>query len=148
VTTAGASAVIVTLSGEGAVAAALREAGRGPDDASTGGTAAPAPAWVVLPTAIGGAAVPALVLVNPGETPVTVTASLLDGGADSVSITIPPRRTAAVPAGFLRRDLTAGVLIAGDGAFVALGAGTSGPGQTGWYALSMGVPVPAVPASS
>ena len=147
VTTTGASAVIVTLTGDGSVGAGLRAVGYGPDDASTGGTTTPAPAWVVLPTAIGGAAVPALVLTNPGETPVTVTASLLDGGTDTVSITIPPRRTAAVPTGFLRRDLGAGVLVAGDGAFVALGAGTSGPGQTGWYAIAVGVPLPAVRAS-
>jgi hypothetical protein len=147
VTTTGASAVIVTLTGEGAVGAALREAGPGPDDASTGGTATPASGWVVLPTALGGAPVPALVLVNPGETPVTVTASLLDAGSDTVSITVPPRRTAAVPIGFLRRDLTAGVLVTGDGDFVALGAGTSGPGQTGWYAMAMGVPLPGAPPS-
>ena len=147
VTTTGPSAVIVSLTGEGVVGAGLRAVGLGPDDASTGGTATPAPGWVVLPTALGGAPVPALVLVNPGETPVTVTASLLDGGADTVSITVPPRRTAAVPVGFLRRDLTAGVLVVGDGDFVALGAGTSGPGQTGWYALAMGVPLPVGPGT-
>ncbi|MEP6759363.1 MAG: hypothetical protein ABJB55_09225 [Actinomycetota bacterium] len=146
VTTTGASAVILALTGDGVVSAGIREAGRGLDDASTGGTAIPGPAWVVLPIAIGGAPVPALVLVNPGDTPVTATAYLLDGGGEPVSITVAARRTAAVPVGFLRRDLSAGVLVRADGDLVALGAGTSGPGQTGWYAMALGVPVPTTTA--
>jgi len=143
--TIGASAVVLAISGEGDVVAGLRAAGRGPDDAATGGTATPGPGWVVLPTAVGGSPAPALVLVNPGDTPVSATATLLDGAGDTVSIVVPPQHTAAVPVGFLRRDATAGVLIVGDGDLVALGAGTSGPGQTGWYAMAMGVPLPPAP---
>ena len=143
VATTGAAAVVLSIAGDASVAAGLRAAGLGPDDAATGGTATPGPAWVVLPTATGGAAAPALVLVNPGEQVVTATVSLLDGrGGDPISVTVPPRRTASVPIAFLKGDLTAGVLIRADGDLVALGAGTSGPGQTGWYAMAMGVPVP------
>ena len=145
--TVGPSAVIVTITGEGEVLADLRSVGRGPDDAATGGTATPGPSWVVLPTAVGGSPAPTLVLVNPGDTPVTAIATRLDGGGDTVSITVPQRGTAALPVRFLRSDATAGVLITGDGDLVALGAGTSGPGQTGWYALAMGVPVPPAPGA-
>ena len=138
--------MILALSGDGVVSAGIREAGRGADDASTGGTATPGLTWVVLPIAIGGAPVPGVVLANPGDAPVTATVSLLDGGNDSTSMTIAPGHTAAVPVGFLRRDLTAGVLISADGDLVALGTGTSGPGHTGWYAMALGVPVPATAA--
>jgi hypothetical protein len=145
--TVGPSAVIVTITGEGEVVADVRAAGPGPDDASTGGTATPGPGWVVLPTAVGGSPAPALVLVNSGDTPVTATATLLDGGGETVSVTVAPRQTASVPLRFLRGDATAGVLIVGDGDLVALGAGTSGPGQTGWYAMAMGVPLPPAPGA-
>ena len=146
VTTSGASAVIVQVIGEGVVGAGFREAGPGLDDAATGGVADPGPAWIVLPTALGGAAQPSLVLVNSGSEPVTATLSLLTeaGGAttQSVSVNVAAGRTASAPIAFLRRDPTASVLVRAEGDLVALGAGTSGPGQTGWYALALGVPVP------
>jgi hypothetical protein len=99
-----------------------------------------------MPTAIGGSPKPSLVLVNDGEAVVTVTLRLLpEGGSevgDEVTVAIPAHSATAAPKPFLTADPTAAVLATGDGAFVALGAGTSGPRGTGWYAMSLGVPLP------
>jgi hypothetical protein len=146
VTTSGPSAVVVQVDGAGVLTAGLREAGPGADDAATGGAASPAPAWVVLPTALGGAKKPAVVLVNDGGQPVTATLLLLPQGGgslgDSITVTVDAHSAASVPRPFLKGDPAAAVLVTATGDLVALGAGTSGPGGDGWYAMSLGVPVP------
>ena len=78
--TDGASAVLVQ-SEDGTIAAGLRAAGHGGDDAASGGTATDSPAWVVLPTAFGQKPVPSMVLVNDGTTRVRATVTLIHEGA-------------------------------------------------------------------
>ena len=81
VSTVGASAVIMAIAGEGVMGAGLREAGAGPDDASTGrhrDAGARAGSCCRRPSAA--PRVPALVLANPGDAPVTVTASPAERG--------------------------------------------------------------------
>jgi hypothetical protein len=144
VPTEGASALLVQAT-DGTVAAGLRAAGHGDDDAATGGAATDAAAWVVLPTAFGLDPAPSMVLVNDGDTKVRATVTLLHeggGGADdTVEVTIPAGQTAAVPGSFLATDHTAAALVEATGPIVALGAGTAGSGR---YAMALGVPVPAV----
>ncbi|HLB39671.1 MAG TPA: hypothetical protein VJM84_04390 [Actinomycetota bacterium] len=146
VRTFGPSAVVVQVDGAGVVSAGLREGGPGPDDAATGGTATPGRAWVVLPTALGGAKKPAVVLVNDGDEAVAATLQLLpEGGGslgDTITVTVEAHGAAGVPRPFLQGDPTAAVLVVAAGDLVALGAGTSGPGGDGWYAMALGVPVP------
>ena len=141
--TEGGSAVVVETA-DGTVAAGLRAAGKGGDDAATGGSATDAPTWVVLPTAFGLRPAPSMVLVNDGSTNVRATVTLLHeaGGSlrDTVQVTIPAGQTAAVPASFLTKDHTAAALVQATGPIVALGAGTAGSGR---YAMALGVPVPA-----
>jgi hypothetical protein len=143
VPTEGASALIVQSDG-GTVAAGLRSAGHGGDDAATGGMATDATSWVVLPTAFGLDPTASMVLANDGATKVEATVTLLPekGGdlGDTVQVTIPAGQTAAVPASFLAKDHTAAALIQATGPIVALGAGTAGSGR---YAMALGVPVPA-----
>jgi hypothetical protein len=141
VPTEGASALLVQVA-DGTVAAGVRAAGHGADDASTGGTAADAASWVVLPTAFGLDPVPSMVLVNDGETKVRATVTLIPeggGSGDSVEVTVPAGQTAAVPRAFLAKDHTAAALVQASGPIVALGAGTAGSGR---YAMALGVPVP------
>ena len=143
VPTKGPSALLVE-SQDGLVAAGVRAAGHSVDDASTSGTSASAPDWVVLPTAFGLDPVPSLVLVNDGATKVQATVTLLhDGGGsigDTVQVTVPAGQTAPVPRGFLAKDHTAAALIQASGPIVALGAGTAGSGR---FAMALGVPIPA-----
>jgi hypothetical protein len=143
VPTKGPSALVVS-SEDGLVAAGLRAAGRGVDDASTSGTSTSASDWVVLPAAFGLDPVPSLVLVNDGTTKVQATVTLLhDGGGsigDTVQVTVPAGQTAPVPRGFLAKDHTAAALIEASGPIVALGAGTAGSGR---FAMALGVPIPA-----
>jgi len=142
VPTEGASALLVQVA-DGTVAAGVRAAGHGADDASTGGTAADAASWVVLPTAFGLDPVPSMMLVNDGDTKVRATVTLIpEGGGtgDSVEVTVPAGQTAAVPRAFLAKDHTAAALVQASGPIVALGAGTAGSGR---YAMALGVPVPA-----
>jgi hypothetical protein len=143
VPTKGPSALLVE-SQDGLVAAGVRAAGHGVDDASTSGTSASASHWVVLPTAFGLDPVPSLVLVNDGATKVQATVTLLhDGGGsigDTVQVTVPAGETAPVPRGFLAKDHTAAALIQASGPIVALGAGTAGSGR---FAMALGVPIPA-----
>ena len=143
VPTEGGSAVVVE-SEDGTVAAGLRAAGHGGDDAATGGTATDASAWVVLPTAFGLDPAASMVLVNDGATKVQATVTLVHQGGgglgDTVQVTIPAGQTAAVPASFLAKDHTAAAVVQATGPIVALGAGTAGSGR---YAMALGVPVPA-----
>ena len=141
--TDGASAVLVQAE-DGTIAAGLRAAGNGGDDAASGGTATDSPAWVVLPTAFGQKPVPSMVLDNDGTTKVQATVTLIHQGGgglgDSVQVTIPAGQTAAVPPSFLAKDHTAAALVRATGPIVALGAGVAGSGR---YAMALGVPVPA-----
>ncbi|MFL5790654.1 MAG: hypothetical protein ACJ76A_04050, partial [Actinomycetota bacterium] len=143
VPTEGGSAVVVE-SEDGTVAAGLRAAGHGGDDAATGGTATDASAWVVLPTAFGLDPAASMVLVNDGATKVQAAVTLVHQGggglSDTVQVTIPAGQTAAVPASFLAKDHTAAAVVQATGPIVALGAGTAGSGR---YAMALGVPVPA-----
>src|SRR6476646_9586700 len=120
--TDGASAVLVQ-SEDGTVAAGLRAAGHGGDDAATGGTATDAPAWLVLPTAFGQKPQPSMVLVNDGTTKVRATVTLIhEGGGglgDTVQVTIPAGQTAAVPPTLLAKDHTAAALVQATGPIVA-----------------------------
>jgi len=141
--TDGGSAVLVQTT-DGTVAAGLRAAGPGGDDAATSGTATDAPTWVVLPTAFGLRPVPSMVLVNDGTTKVAATVTLLHekGGSvgATVQLTIPAGQTVSVPRSFLAKDHTAAALVQATGPIVALGSGTAGSGR---YAMALGVPVPA-----
>ncbi len=143
VPTEGGSALLVQTQ-DGTVAAGLRAAGHGADDAATGGTATDAPAWVVLPTAFGLDPAASMVLVNDGASKVRATVTLLhDGGGsvgDTIQLSVPAGQTAAVPRSFLAKDHTAAALVEASGPIVALGAGTAGSGR---YAMALGVPVPA-----
>ena len=141
VPTEGASALLVQAE-DGTVGAGMRAAGQA-DDASTGGAAADAASWVVLPTAFGLDPAASMVLVNDGDTKVRATVTLLhEGGGstgDTVDVTVPAGQTAAVPRAFLAKDHTAAASIRASGPIVALGAGTAGSGR---YAMALGVPVP------
>jgi hypothetical protein len=143
VPTEGASALLVQ-SEDGTVAAGLRAAGHGGDDAATGGAATDAASWVVLPTAFGLDPTASMMLVNDGTTKVQATVALLPekGGdfGDTVQVAIPAGQTVAVPASFLAKDHTAAALVQATGPIVALGAGTAGSGR---YAMALGVPLPA-----
>jgi hypothetical protein len=142
VPTEGPSALLVQAQ-DGTVAAGLRAAGHGADDATTAGAATDAPAWLVLPTAFGLSPVPSMLLVNDGETKVRATVTLLHerggGVGGTVQLTVPAGQTAAVPRSFLAKDHTAAALVEASGPIVALGAGTAGSGR---YAMALGVPVP------
>lgn len=151
VDTSGASAVVVQALEGALVGAALRESGPGTDDAATGGTATPGPAWVVLPTAIGRDPHASLVLVNPGEQRVTATVTMLraDGAAspEPITVEVAPGRTAAVATSFLHADPKAAILVQGSGDLVALGSGVFGIPDR-FYAMSLGVPMPVGPAGT
>jgi hypothetical protein len=143
----GPSAVAVHVTEGGPIAAGLREEGLRDDEGATGGAAAPATGWVVLPTAFGIDPQPALVLVNDGATAVSATLTLLhEGGGslgDTQEVSVPAGATVGVPGKFLREDHTAAVLVSADGPIVALGAGTAGSGDSARYAMALGVPIPA-----
>lgn len=145
ISTSGASAVVVQVQDGDVVAAGLREAGPDTDDAATGGTALPAPAWVVLPTSLGRDPKPSLVLVNPGEQMVTATLTMLreDGVASPAPITVevPAGRTVGVPGTFLQADPKAAIVVQASGDLVALGAGVTGIPDR-FYAMAMGAPMP------
>jgi hypothetical protein len=149
VPTEGASALLVQVA-DGTVAAGVRAAGHGADDASTGGTTVDAATWVVLPTAFGLGPVPSMVLVNDGDSKVRATVTLIHegggGAGDTVEVAVPAGQTAAVPRSFLAKDHTAAALVQASGPIVAVGAGTAGSGR---YAMALGVPVPmgAVPVA-
>lgn len=146
VQTEGPSAVDLRAEG-GTVVAAVRAIGQTDDDAATGGTATPGPAWVVLPTVIAEPWVPGLVLVNPGDDQVQVTLRLISAGAAGpphpTTVSIEPMSSVGAPARFLEHDPRAAVLVTADGDVVALGGSTSlGIHGISLYALSMGVPLP------
>ena len=148
VMTSGATVVSVSAQGGAGLFAAVRSDGQSDDDAATGGTAAPGPAWVVPPTVADQPAIPGVLVANPGTAPVQVSLRLLPPGKDTVArptvtLTVPPSSTVAAPAAFLDQSPAASVLVTADGDVVAAGASTSG-GVLGLslYGLALGVPVP------
>ena len=148
VTYSGPSSVNVVAQGEGAFAAALRSVGVGNDDGATGGSAEAAADWVVLPAIAGEPARPRIVLVNPGNTSVTVTIHALAAEGDTppadVTLTIEPGSVDQVPPGFLEGVHLSAVQVSSSGGdILALAASTSlGVKGLSTYALAMGVPIP------
>jgi hypothetical protein len=147
VTFSGPSSVDVVAQGSGSFAASLRSVGVGNDDGATGG-GAPAADWVVLPAIAGEPARPRIVIVNPGNTSVTVTLHALMSDADTptadASMTIPAGTVGQVPPGFLEGLHDSAVEIQSSGGdILALAASTSlGVKGLSTYALAMGVSVP------
>ncbi len=141
----GPGSVEVVTQGDGEVSAALRAIGVGNDWAATGGGLAPADRWVVLPATIGEPVVPGLILVDPGNDPVTVTLhALTDEGPNDLVVQLEAGRALQVPRGFWAQTPDASILITADGPVVALAASTSlGNSGLSTYALAMGVAVPA-----
>jgi hypothetical protein len=105
VTFSGPSSVHVVAQGDGAFAASLRSVGVGNDDGATGGVPESASSWVVLPAIAGEPSRPRIVLVNPGNTTVTVTFHALAAEGDTAppdaTLTIEPGSVDQVPPGFL-----------------------------------------------
>ena len=146
VNTAGASSIDVVSQGSVPFAAIQHAIGVGNDDAATGGAVQPGSDWVVLPAIAGEPSHPGLVIVNPGNTAVTVTLhALAPEGA-----TPPPDITLVVPAGgsvrtapadFLDEDHRSAIEVRAEGGdVIAMAASTSlGNGGLSTYALSMGV---------
>lgn len=149
ITTIGPSSVEVEVRADGLVAAALRVEGPGSDDGATAGVAAPAAAWVVMPTVVGSPAFPSLVLVNPGTRDAEVTLRFLPAGEagvpDPVTVAVPAATAVNAPAAFLELAPAASVLVTAEGGeVVAIGASTSrGVLGLSRYALVMGTPLAA-----
>lgn len=147
VLTSGASSIDVVSQGSVPFVAIQRAIGVGNDYAATGGAAKPASDWLVLPAIAGEPAHPGLVIVNPGNTTVTVTLhALAPEGA-----TPPPDITLVVPAGsvrtappdFLDQDHRSAIEVRADGGNVIAMAASTSLGNEGvsTYALSMGIEV-------
>jgi hypothetical protein len=142
----GPGSVEVVTQGDGQVVASLRAIGVGNDWAATGGAQAPAERWVVLPATIGEPVIPGLILVAPGNDPVTVTLhGLTEGGPSDLVVPLEAGRAVEVPARFWEAVPDAAILVTTDGGPVlALAASTSlGNSGVSTYALAMGVPIPA-----
>lgn len=148
VTFSGPSSVDVVAQGDGSFAATLRSIGVGNDAGATGGAAAPASDWVVLPAIAGEPARPRIVLVNPGNTSVTVTLHALVSQSDAptadATMTIPAGSVGQVPAGFLEGLHDSAIEIRSSGGdILALAASTSlGVKGLSTYALALGVAIP------
>jgi hypothetical protein len=141
----GPGSVEVVAQGDGRLVASLRAVGVGNDWAATGGSRSPAERWVVLPATIGEPVIPGLVLVDPGNDPVTVTLrALTEGGPDDLVVRLEAGRAFEVPAGFWAAAPDAAILVtAVGGPVLALAASTSlGNSGLSTYALAMGVPSP------
>ena len=106
------------------------------------------PRWVVLPAIAGEPSRPRIVLVNPGNTSVTVTFHALASEGDTpppdATLTIEPGSVDQVPPGFLEGIHGSAVEIRSSGGdILALAASTSlGVKGLSTYALAMGVPIP------
>jgi len=148
VTYSGPSSINVVAQGAGSFASSLRSVGVGNDDGATGGAPEPAADWVVLPAIAGEPARPRIVLVNPGNTAVTVTIHALAVEGDTpqadVTLTIEPGSVDQVPPGFLEGVHGSAVEVSATGGdILALAASTSlGVKGLSTYALAMGVPIP------
>jgi hypothetical protein len=150
VLTSGASSIDVATSNGIPIVPAVRTAGRGDDDAGTTGVVAPAPAWVVTPTAGGGPSLPGLVIANPGDADLRVVLRLLTPGSTAVAdrtMVVPARSAVGAPRGFLAESPQASVLVTSEGGdVVAAGSSTSG-GTEGLllFAVAAGIAIPAAP---
>jgi hypothetical protein len=143
-TTSGASAVLLSVTGED-VGAVRRTYGVVSDQASvTGGE--PAARWIVLPAVAGTPSLPGLVLANPGSEPAVVTLSYLQPGpAGTVEVTVEPGTTLQVPKEFRLLAPDVAVLAeATSGTFVPAAASYSlGREGLATFAASLGIPLPA-----
>jgi Family of unknown function (DUF5719) len=141
-TTAGSTSVEL-LTGSTSVAAVRRTFGVVSDQGATNG-AAPAAAWIVLPAVAGSPSRPGLILANPGDEPAVVELRYLGSATPGVTVTVPPRRTAAAPAEFLEAEPEAAVLaIASSGTAVVAAASYSlGREGSATYAVALGIPIP------
>jgi hypothetical protein len=136
---------------EGAlVSGALRVLGPGTDLGSTGGSVSTSDAWVLLPASARVPQDPGALLVNDGDVAVAASVELLprEGATPptSVTITVPPHGTAAVPADLWAASPGSALVVRADGPILALSAATSpGSRDAEAFALSMGVPLPLLP---
>jgi hypothetical protein len=141
----GPGSVEVVTQGDGQVVASLRAIGVGNDWAATGGSMTPAERWVVLPATIGEPAIPGLVLVDPGNDPVTVTLhALTEAGPSDLVVQLEPGRAFKVPAGFWAAAPDSAILVTTEGGPVLASAASTSLGNSGLstYALAMGVVAP------
>jgi hypothetical protein len=142
-TTSGPTSIVFTVQGAG-VAATRRTFGVVSDQGSTDG-AAPQTAWLILPVVAGSPSHPGLVLANPGPEPAEVTLSYLGtGSTQTVTVTVPPRRTVTAPKEFAEAAPESAVIaVASSGTFVA-GAASYSLGREGFatYAVALGIPIP------
>jgi Family of unknown function (DUF5719) len=147
VTTSGASSIDVVSQGSVPFAAIQRAIGVGNDDAATGGAAQAGSDWVVLPAIAGEPAHPSLMIVNPGNTTVTVTLHALapEGATPPADITlvVPAGSVRVAPRDFLDEDHRSAIEVRSDGGDVIAMAASTSLGNEGLstYALSMGVAV-------
>ncbi len=147
VTASGASSVDVVSQGSIPFVATERAIGVGNDYAATGGATQAGSDWLVLPAIAGEPSHSGLVIVNPGNTAVTVTLHALA----PEGVTPPPDITLVIPAGsvrsappdFLNEDPRSAIEVRSDGgAVIAMAASTSlGNEGLSTYALAMGVAV-------
>jgi hypothetical protein len=142
-TTAEASAVRISVTGEDA-AAVRRTYGVVSDQAAITG-AEPAAAWLVLPAVAGLPATPGLVLSNPSNEPVVVALSYLEPGpAERIEVTVPPGATIQAPKEFRLLAPEVAVLAeASAGTFVPAAASYSlGREGLAAFAAAMAIPLP------
>ncbi len=143
-TTSGPSSIALATQG-GALAAARRTFGVVSDQGSTEG-AAPSASWVILPVVVGSPSHPGLVLANPGSEPAVVTLSYLgEESTQTVTLTVPPGRTLAVPEDFLQIAPESPVVAVASSGTVVAGAASYSLGREGFatYAVAVGIPIPA-----
>jgi hypothetical protein len=147
VTTSGASSIDVVSQGSVPFVAIQRAIGVGNDDASTGGAAEPGSDWLVLPAIAGEPSHPGLVIVNPGNTTVTVTLHALapEGVTPPPDITfvVPAASVRTAPRDFLNEDHRSAIEVRAEGGDVIAMAASTSLGNEGLstYALSIGVAV-------
>lgn len=148
VTISGASSIDVVAQGSTGFAATERSIGVGNDDAATGGALSPTSDWVVVPAIAGEPARPGLVLVDPGNAPVTVTLHALAPQGQTpppdVTLTIAAGSVVRAPSGFLAQVDQAAIEVHSEGGdVIAMAASTSlGVKGLSTYALAMGVTIP------
>lgn len=143
-TTEGASAVLLSVSGDDA-GAVRRTYGVVSDQGAVTG-AEPATRWIVLPAVAGEPSLPGLVLSNPGTEPAVVTLSFLQPGpSETIQVTVQPGTTLQAPKEFRQLAPEAAVLAeASSGAFVPAAVSYSlGREGLATFAASLGIPIAA-----
>jgi hypothetical protein len=141
-TTAGPTSVEL-VTGTTNVAAVRRTFGVVSDQGATNG-AVPSAAWLVLPAVAGSPSHPGLVLANPGDEPAVVELRYVGSAAPGVTVTVPPRRTATAPTGFVEAEPEAAVLATASSGTVVVAAASYSLGREGsaTYAVALGIPIP------